>query len=50
MNVTMKQKEMLVNHLKRNPELVRGRVDRKYENRLNLVNFNKYYYVYHRNC
>ncbi|XP_018311842.1 uncharacterized protein [Mycetomoellerius zeteki] len=36
MNVTVKQKEMLLNFLKRNPELVRGRIDRKNESRLKL--------------
>ncbi|XP_077270234.1 uncharacterized protein LOC143901672 [Temnothorax americanus] len=37
MNVTMKQKEMLLNYLKRNPELVTGRIDRKTESRLHLA-------------
>jgi len=47
MNVTIKQKEILLNYLKRYPELIRGRMDRKIESRLKLV---KYYYVYYRNC
>ncbi|CAL1685101.1 unnamed protein product [Lasius platythorax] len=37
MNVTMKQKEALLNSLKRNPELVTGMVDRKCESRLKLA-------------
>ena len=46
MNVTMKQKEALLNSLKRNPELVTGRVDRKCESRLKLVTFKIIYVSY----
>jgi len=42
MNVTAKQKEILLNYLKRNPELVTGRINRKSENWLHLVNL-KYF-------
>ena len=42
MNVTAKQKEILLSYLKRNPELVTGRINRKCESRLHLVNL-KYF-------
>lgn len=38
MNVTGKQKEILLNYLQEKPELIRGRVDRKSESRQKLVN------------
>ena len=38
MNVTSKQKEMLLQFLKKNPELIRGRIDRKTESRRKMVN------------
>lgn len=38
MNVTIKQKEMLLNYLQEKPDLIRGRVNRKSESRQNLVN------------
>ena len=38
MNVTYKQKELLLNILQEKSELVRGRVDRKSESRKKLVN------------
>ncbi|XP_018364609.1 PREDICTED: uncharacterized protein LOC108762202 [Trachymyrmex cornetzi] len=37
MNVTIKQKEMLLSHLKENPDLVRGRINRKSESRRKMV-------------
>jgi len=39
MNVTMKQKQTLLNYLKQHPELVTDRIDRKCESRLKLVTF-----------
>jgi len=44
MNVTVKQKEMLLNYLKRNSELVRDRIDRKNESELKLINL-KYFII-----
>jgi len=35
----MKQKEALLNYLKRNSELVTGRIDRKCESRIKMVTF-----------
>jgi len=54
MNVTVKQKEMLLNYLKlnylkRKSELVRGRIDRKNESQLKLVKI-FYYIMYYSNC
>lgn len=39
MNVTSKQKEMLLTLLKKDPEIVRGRIDRKSESRRKMVNW-----------